>query len=150
MIVLKINDKPVGCLTSNSLAVTIQFIQTCKTTAKGAIKSLGTLHSYSIPFEAVYVKDLAVITYQDLTVLGRNREMIEWDLVDDEPGGIMEAGFAYIENLQLTGNVEDFIKFTGTLTGYGEIVDSPITYNVWYQDIDTPVDEGGNYVLVAP
>jgi hypothetical protein len=149
MMVLSINRKPVGCLTNNSLAESWQFIQTCKTTAKGAITQLPTLHSYAIPFEAVYVKDIALMTYSEIQEIARNREMIEWDLSDPEEN-IGEAGWAFIENLDLAGSVEDFIKFTGTLTGYGFIRDSPLTFNVWYQNVDTPVDEGGNYVLVAP
>lgn len=149
MMILSINGKPVGCTTSAGLAEQIQFIRTCKTTARGAVTQLGTLHSYSIPFEAVYVNDIALMTYAELTEFGRNREMIEWDLSDPDEN-IGEAGWAFLENLQLVGSVEDFIKFTGTLTGYGDIRDSPLTYNAWFQAPDTPVDEGGNYVLVAP
>lgn len=149
MIVLSINEKPIGCLTNNSLSETIQFINTCKTTAKGAIKSLGTLHAYSIPFEAVYVNGIALMTYQELKIIARDRERIEWDMSGDE-GGISEAGQGFIENLDIVGSSEDFIKFTGTITGYGGIASSPLTFNVWAQDPNSYVDEGGNYVLVRP
>jgi len=148
MIILYINDIPIGCLTSTGLSETISFIKTCKTTQKGAGTSIGRQHSYSIPFEAVYTLDGAIVTYDDLREYGVNRELVEWALEDDD-GFINEAGQAYLENIEMTVSTEDFIKFTGTLTGYAAIVNSPITYNVWYQDVDTPVDEGGNYVLVA-
>ncbi len=148
MMILSINDKPVGCTITTGLSEQISFIRTCKTSEKGAVKSLGTIHSYSIPFEAVYVKDIALMTYQDIQELARNREMIQWAL-DDSAENVGESGFAFLENLQISGSSDDFLKFTGTLTGYGEIYDSPLTYNVWYQNVNTPVDEGGNYVLVA-
>lgn len=148
MRILYINDIPVGCLTSDTLSETIAFLQTCKTTEKGAIKSLGTLHAYSIPFEAVYVKDLALFTYNDLQDKGRNREIMSWSIIDDETTE-GDAGQAFIENLAISGSSEDFLKFTGTLTGYGAIVDSDLIYNVWAQDVGDYVDNGGNYVLVS-
>jgi len=147
MMILLINGLPVGCLTSNSLSETIAFINTCKTTAKGAITQLPTLYGYSIPFEAVMATGGGVMTYEDIRELGRNRSKFVWSMVDVDTD-VGDAGVAFLENLELTGSSDDFIKFTGTLTGYGAIQDSPLTYNVWYQDVDTPVDEGGNYVLV--
>lgn len=147
MRILYINDIPVGCLTSDSLSETIAFIQTCKTTEKGAIKSLGTLHAYSIPFEAVYVKDAALFTYFDLQDKGRNREIMDWSIIDDETTE-GDAGQAFIENLSISGSSEDFLKFTGTLTGYGAISEYNAIQNVWYQNVDTYVDNGGNYVFV--
>jgi hypothetical protein len=147
MRILYINDIPVGCLTADTLSETIAFIQTCKTTEKGAIKSLGTLHAYSIPFEAVYVKDLALFTYNDLQDKGRNREIMEWSIIDDETTE-GDSGQAFLENLSLSASTEDFLKFTGTLTGYGEIVEYNAIQNVWYQAVDTYVDNGGNYVFV--
>lgn len=148
MIILYINDIPIGCLTSTGLSEAISFIKTCKTTENGAGTSIGRGHSYSIPFEAVYTMDGAIVTYEEIRQIGIGRELVEWVLEDDD-GLINEAGQAYLENIEMTASSSDFIKFTGTLTGYGAIVNSPITYNVWYQNVDTPVDEGGNYVLVA-
>jgi len=147
MIILNINTIPVGCLTSNSLSETIQFLRTCKTTEKGATKSLGTLHGYSIPFECVYSNDMAIINYNDLKTFGRDRVKVAWSMVNDETGE-GDEGYAFIENLDITGNTDDFVKFTGTLTGYGVIVDYDLIQNVWYQNIDTFVDNGGQYVLL--
>jgi hypothetical protein len=148
MIILYINDIPIGCLTSTGLSEAISFIKTCKTTQKGAGTSIGRQHSYSIPFEAVFTIDGAVVTYDEIREYGINRELVEWAM-EDSDNTINEAGLAYLENIEMTASSTDFIKFTGTLNGYGAIVSSPITYNVWFQDVDTPVDEGGNYVLVA-
>lgn len=146
-LLLYINDIPVGCLTNNSLSETISFIQTCKTTQKGAKTSLPTVYGYSIPFEAVMVIDSALMTYDDIKQLARNRERIDWSIINVELND-GDAGQAFVENLELTASSQDFIKFTGTLTGYGSIVDDAIIYYVWYGAPDRPVDEGDNYVFV--
>lgn len=118
--ILYINSLPVGCLTSQTLSETIQFMRTGKTTQNGAIKSLPTLYGYSIPFECVMIKNLAKMDYWEIQALARERRRIEWDIVNSETGD-NDYGDAFIENLQLTASVSDFIKFTGTLTGYGAI-----------------------------
>ena len=55
-----------------------------------------------------------------------------------------DAGEGFLENLEITGTSEDFIKFAGTITGYGAIVDSNVVYYVWAQDDGVYVDDGGN------
>lgn len=147
MMILYINDIPIGCLTSNSLSETISFIQTCKRTQKGAIRSLGRQHSYSIPFEAVYTRDGSIITYEDIQEYGRNREIINWSIIDSDEG-IGQEGIAFLENLDISASSTDFIKFTGTLSGQGEIISPDTTYYVWAQSSVNNVDNGGNYVLV--
>ena len=147
MIMLNIFDIPVACLTSNSLSETIGFLNTCKTTLKGAKKQLPTLYAYSIPFEAVYTKDGAIINYHDLQAYGRERTLLDWSMTDSD-SGIGDAGQAYIENLELSASSDDFIKFTGTLSGYGSIVDVDLIYDVWAQDVGVYVDNGDNYVFV--
>jgi hypothetical protein len=51
--------------------------------------------------------------------------------------------------LEITGVSEDFVKFAGTITGYGAIVDAETAYFVWAQDEGVYVDNGGDeYVFV--
>jgi predicted secreted protein len=90
---------------------------------------------------------MAIINYNDLKTFGRDRVKVAWSMVNDETGE-GDEGYAFIENLDITGNTDDFVKFTGTLTGYGAIVDYDLIQNVWYQNIDTFVDNGGQYVLL--
>lgn len=145
--VLYINDIAVGCLTSQSLSETIDFIQTCKRTEKGAISQLPQLYGYSIPFEAVMAIGSSNLSYEDLKTIMRNRTRVDWSIINlDINEG--DAGQAFIENLQLSANTQDFIKFTGTLTGYGEIVDDALIYYVWMANTVNPVDNLGKYVLV--
>lgn len=148
MRMLYISDIPVGCLVSNSLSESISFIRTSETTERGAIKQLPTLHAYSIPFECVYTVDGAIVTYEDLQSWGRDRLRLEWSIIDTDLNQ-GDAGQAFIENLELIASSTDFIKFTGTLTGYGAIVASDLIYYVWAQSPTTFVDNVNKYVLVA-
>lgn len=143
---LYINDVPVGCLTSNTLSESISFIRTCKTTAKGATTNIPDLYGYSIAFECVMVIDNGLMTYEDIKTLARNRERFDWAMINSAINQ-GDAGQAFVENLEISASSEDFVKFTGTLTGYGAIVNDALIYYVWYQAPNTPVDEGDNYVF---
>lgn len=147
-LMLYINDLPVGCLLSNSLSESISFIKTCKSTQEMGQKQLGQLHSYSVSFEAVYAVDQAIIGWNDLKALGRSRTMMDWSMINlDTNEG--DAGEGFLESLEITGTSEDFVKFTGVITGYGAIVNSALAYNVWAQDSGVYVDNGvGLYVFV--
>ena len=147
-LMLYINDLPVGCLLSNSLSESISFIKTCKSTQEMAQKQLGQLHSYSVNFEAIYAVDQAIIGWNDLKALGRSRTMIDWSMINlDTNEG--DAGEGFLESLEISGSSEDFIKFTGVITGYGAIVDADVVFYVWAQDVGVYVDDGGDeYVFV--
>jgi hypothetical protein len=111
---LYINDILVGCLSSFSRSEQINFIGTCKTTMEGAKTQLGTLYGYSIPFEGVMTLDNSVMSWSGLKSLERVK--VNWEITGDSIEG--ESGEGFIENLDLTGAVEDFVKFSGTITGY--------------------------------
>jgi hypothetical protein len=147
-LMLYINDLPVGCLLSNGLSESISFIKTCKSTEEMGQKQLGQLHSYSVNFEAVYAVDQAIIGWNDLKDLGRSRTMMDWSMINlDTNEG--DAGEGFLENLEITGTTDDFIKFAGTITGYGPIVDAGVEYFVWAQSPGNFVDNGGDeYVFV--
>jgi hypothetical protein len=147
-LMLYINDLPVGCLLSNGLSESISFIKTCKSTVNMGQKQLGRLHSYSISFEAVYAVSGSIIGWNQLKDFGRSREIVSWSMVNlDTNEG--DAGQGFLENIEISGSTEDFVKFTGVITGYGAIVDSEIIYYVWAQNVDAYVDNGNDrYVFV--
>ena len=147
-LMLYINDLPVGCLLSNGLSESISFIKTCKSTQEMGQKQLGQLHSYSVNFEAVYAVDASVISWNELKDLGRSRTIMDWSMINlDTNEG--DAGEGFLENLEITGTTDDFIKFAGTITGYGAIVDAGVEYFVWAQSPGNFVDNGGDeYVFV--
>ena len=147
-LMLYINDMPVGCLLSNNLAESISFIKTCKSTQNMAQTQLPQLHSYSISFEAVYSTDQAIIGWDQLKDLGRSRTMMDWSMINTDTNE-GDAGEGFLESLEISGTSEDFVKFTGVITGYGAIVDAEINYYVWAQNAGVYVDNGGDeYVFV--
>ena len=142
------NDMPVGCLLSNNLAESISFIKTCKSTQNMAQTQLPQLHSYSVSFEAVYSTDQAIIGWDELKDLGRSRTMMDWSMINTDTNE-GDAGEGFLESLEISGTSEDFVKFTGVITGYGAIVDAEINYYVWAQNAGVYVDNGGDeYVFV--
>lgn len=147
-LILYINDMPVGCLLSNSLAEQISFIKTCKSTEDMGQRQLGQLHSYSVNFEAVYSVDMAVMTWNELKEIGRKRKILSWSMINSETNE-GDAGEGFIENLEITGTTDDFVKFAGTITGYGAIIDAESVFYVWAQNSNVFVDNGGDeYVFV--
>jgi hypothetical protein len=147
-LMLFINDLPVGCLLSNGTSESISFIKTCKSTPNMAQKQLGQLHSYSISFEAVYSTDQAIIGWNELKDLGRSRKIVDWSMINLDTD-LGDAGQGFLENIEISGSTEDFVKFTGVITGYGAIVDSELIYYVWVQNVGAFVDNGEDkYVFV--
>ena len=111
-------------------------------------KQLGQLHSYSVNFEAVYAVDQAIIGWNDIKDLGRSRKIMDWSMLNTDTNE-GDAGEGFLESLEISGTSEDFVKFTGVITGYGAIVNAGLAYNVWAQDEGVYVDNGGGlYVLV--
>lgn len=136
------NDEPIACLTSNGLSEAVSFINTAKRTQSGALKSLPVSNSYQINFEAVMVSDLGMSWY-DLSMLARNQVIGSWELT-----GVNDSGFGFLAGLELTANSGGIITFTGVIIGYGEIIPLDQDQYVWYQNIDTYVDNGGKYVFL--
>ena len=117
--ILNINGIPVGCLTGNSLSESVSFINTCKTTDRGAITPLAKLHDYSIDFKAIMTTD-SLMSWEQLKDLGRDRIMLNWSIVNSVTSE-GDSGTAFLQNLELLGDIGEFINFTGTLAGYGAI-----------------------------
>jgi hypothetical protein len=111
---LYINDMPVGCLSSVSRSEQISFIGTCKTSQSGAQTQLGRLYTYSIPFEGVMTTDNSIMSWTGLKALERVKSRLgnywRWNRG--------RTGQGFIENLEIFGEVQDFIKFSGNITGY--------------------------------
>ena len=140
--VLYWNDEPIACLTSNGLSEAVSFINTAKRTQSGALKVLPVSNSYQITFEAVMVSDLGM-TWNDLALLARDQVIGSWELT-----GVNDSGFGFLSNLEMSANSGGIITFTGAITGFGEIIPLDQDQYVWYQNIDTYVDNAGNYVFV--
>ncbi len=136
------NDEPIACLTSNSMSEVLSFLTTCKTTQAGALKFIPVANSYTINFEAVMITD-DLMSWDSLSTLTRGMELGSWEL-----SGIQDSGFGHLSNLEMVASSDGIITFTGAILGYGEIVPTDRIFNVWYQDVDTYVNNVMKYVFV--
>jgi hypothetical protein len=140
--ILKWNGNPIACLTSNNLSENLSFINTSGRTEKGALTVIPVANSYTISFDAVFVSDLEM-SWQDLSLAVRSMQLGDWEMT-----GVDLMGFGYLSSLDIVADAGGIITFTGQIIGYGEIVPSNTVYQVWYQDVDTFVDNGGKYVFL--
>jgi hypothetical protein len=140
--ILKWNGEPIACLTSNNLSENLSFINTSGRTAKGALAVIPVANSYTISFDAVFVSDLSM-SWEDLSLATRSMQLGDWEIT-----GVDLMGFGYLSGLDVVANSGGIITFTGQIIGYGVIVPSDTVYNVWYQDVDVFVDNGGKYVFL--
>ena len=140
--ILKWNGEPIACLTSNNLSENLSFINTSGRTAKGALTVIPVANSYTISFDAVFVSDLSM-SWEDLSLATRSMQLGDWEMT-----GVELMGFGYLSGLDIISDSGGIITFTGQIIGYGVIVPSDTVYQVWYQDVDTYVDNGGKYVFL--
>ena len=140
--ILKWDGEPIACLTSNNLSENLSFINTSGRTAKGALTVIPVANSYTINFDAVFVSDLSM-SWEDLSLVVRSMQLGDWEMT-----GVDLMGFGYLSGLDVIADAGGIITFTGQIIGYGLIVPSDTVYNVWYQDIDTFVDNGGKFVFL--
>ena len=136
------NGEPIACLTSNSLSENVSFLNTSGRTASGALAVIPVANSYVIDFSAVFVSELNM-SWADLSLLARSMQLGEWEMT-----GINDSGFGYLSNLEIIADSGGIITFSGQIIGYGVIVPPDTVYSVWYQDVDTYVDNGGKYVFL--
>ena len=135
------NGDPIACLTSNNLSENLSFLNTSNRTSAGALSVIPVANSYTISFDAVFVEDLDM-SWQDLSLATRLMQLGNWEMT-----GVEIAGSGYLSSLNIVSDSGGIITFTGEIIGYGLIVPKEF-YNVWYQDIDTYVDNLGDYVFV--
>lgn len=135
------NNQPIACLTSNSISEALSFITTCKTTRIGALSFIPQANSYTISFEGVFTPT-DTMSWDTLATICRNMQKGNWTI-----SGVQDEGFGYLENLEITSTSGENILFSGSILGVGEITRGGVQY-VWYQNVDTYVDNSGNYVFV--
>ena len=129
---------PIGCLTSNSFSEQSDMLDTTTRQNAGGWKtSIPTTQSYSISFSgliSVTNKSGAILTYNDLQILKRNKTLINWKS-NSEITGYSDFGMGYITSISNNAEIDSFIDFTCEIEGYGE----PVT------QLDT--QENLNYTL---
>lgn len=133
----------VVCLTGLSISESIsEFIETCKTSARGEQTFLPRLSGYQIPFSGIASDDIGLMSYADIVDLKRTKKLITWELL----AGSSEQGQGYIESIDKISQTGEFITFSGVIIGVGTIVED--FFYLATSDTDL-FDYGSGNVLVS-
>lgn len=150
-IILYIKDagvfKPIGCLTSNRLTKTTTFkeIRT-KCDPKRTFREVDQIR-YTLSFSGLNIDSTSYLGQEDkashdlLEEKQASEIEIEWRMSTGLPIVKNYFGTGYISSLELEADAGEFSTFTGTLQGYGGII-NPI-YDTYYKFIDGVANAGG-------
>lgn len=134
------NYLPIGCLTSNSFSESSEMLgTTTRDNTNGWTSSIPTNQSYSVPFDGLIGSEYSStskITYYQLQIYKRTKAKIEWR-VDDGLGNY-DFGSGYISDLSNANSVDEFVSFSGTITGFGIVGN---------EEVGRLLLEGGHFVL---
>jgi hypothetical protein len=128
--------KPVACLTSNGISESWDFAETVTKCDPGVTRRKPTTYSYEIPFEGVFTDtsgaggDTAKASWDTIKNLARAKALTEYQIAllkengTEEPNFAAQYGAAYFSALEITGAEGEFITFTGTMLGDGDITET--------------------------
>jgi len=124
---IKINGDymPIGCLTGNTMDKNVEMMDTTTRENKSWKTSKPMFKDYSISFSGIQVNstfaggNFNVASYDRLTQLLDNSILIEWK-IQGTIFPIVNYGKAYLSSLGEINNVNDFMSFSGVLTGFGK------------------------------
>jgi len=127
--------KPVACLTSNGISESWDFAETVTKCDPGVTRRKPTTYSYEIPFEGVFTDtsgaggDTAKASWETIKTIARAKTLTEYQIAllktdgTEEPNFDAQYGTAYFSALDITGAEGEFITFSGTLLGDGDITE---------------------------
>lgn len=113
---------PIGCLTDNSFEESVEMIDTTvRTNTDGWATSRPTKQQFSASFSGLIDVDSSatIVGFRDIQALKRGRTKIEWK-IENSQGGKVDYGEGYITSLSDAATIDEFISFSGTITGYGQ------------------------------
>jgi TP901-1 family phage major tail protein len=114
---------PVACLTDNAFSENVDTIDTTTRENNGWSTARPVYQSYSISFNGLQILttltgDTLKASYDRLKTLKRDRVLLDW-LIKGADYPVVDYGKCYITELSEAAVVNEFITFSGTLTGYG-------------------------------
>jgi hypothetical protein len=127
--------KPVACLTSNGISESWDFAETVTKCDPGVTRRKPTTYSYEIPFEGVFTDtsgaggDTAKASWDTIKNLARAKTLTEYQIAllkengTEDPNFNAQFGAAYFSALDITGAEGEFITFSGTMLGDGDITE---------------------------
>lgn len=125
--------KPASCMTSNGISESWDFAETVTACDPGVTRRKPTTYSYEIPYEGVFTDttgaggDTAKVSWDSLSAIARAKTRIDWKIAllrDDgteEPNFDPQYGNGYFSALEISANESDFITYTSTILGDGDI-----------------------------
>jgi len=131
---------PIGCLTSNSFSEQTEMLETTTRDNPNGWKTyVPTFQNYNISFNGLVTDDYqsdVLVTFTDLIVYKRYKQLIEWR--SDDGKGSYDTGTGYIINISDAANIDEFISFDCSITGFGSPNNAAL---------DALLQEDGYYVL---
>jgi len=118
------NWMPVGCLTGNSLSEASEMLPTTTRDNNGWNTSRPSNQNYSISFSGIQVNTtvaggvFSIASYDRLKLLKRSKTLLDWK-IQGSLFPVVDYGKCYINEISEASEVEAFLTFSGTLTGYG-------------------------------
>jgi hypothetical protein len=128
--------KPVACLTSNGISESWDFAETVTKCDPGVTRRKPTTYSYEIPFEGVFTDtsgaggDTAKASWDTIKNIARAKTLTEYQIAllrengTEDPNFSAQFGAAYFSALDITGAEGEFITFSGTMLGDGDITET--------------------------
>jgi len=128
--------KPVACLTSNGISESWDFAETVTKCDPGVTRRKPTTYSYEIPFEGVFTDtsgaggDTAKASWDVIKNIARAKTLTEYQIAllltngSEDPNFDAQFGTAYFSALDITGAEGEFITFSGTMLGDGDITET--------------------------
>tara|TARA_B110000093_G_scaffold150274_1_gene164164 strand:+ start:559 stop:993 length:435 start_codon:yes stop_codon:yes gene_type:complete len=118
--------EPIGCLTSNSLSITRNVIETQTKCSPGEIIRAAGSTSSEVSFEATYIKTEGDKTdFEDLLnfINVSNGTTQSWKMSTDQITTVAYYGYAILADLEISAAAGDeFATFSGTLQNSGLIL----------------------------
>ena len=124
---IKINGNylPIGCLTDNSFDETSEFLDTTTRDSQGWTTSRPVMQSYSIGFNGLQMNttisggNFNVASYDKLKQLKRDKLLLDWK-IQGTSYPVVDYGQGYIGSLSETNVIDEFMSFSGGITGFGQ------------------------------
>lgn len=115
---------PIGCLTSNLLSEKSEMLNTSTRDNNGWYTGRPAMQDYTISFDGIQVNSTVsggnfnVASYDRLKLLKRSKTLLYWK-IQGTLYPTVDYGKCYITEISEASAVEEFLTFTGVLTGYG-------------------------------
>lgn len=145
---------PVGCLTSNGFNESSEMMDTTTRDNQGWTTSRPLVQSYDIPFDGLELNttmnggNFNVASYDKLKLLKRDKILLDWK-IQGTLYPIVDYGKGYISSLSDTNAVQEFVSFTGSITGFGKpLVTSLGTTVLNNGDPNVIINDGDPNVLI--